>query len=375
VNRRSLASAVALWVGALLSVSGTASAHVRYVVDSPADVADALGFLFDVLSEPFNAALLGGGAVGVLVAMLTYLRFRPAARDLAVLRGTLRSYDDLVPWMLRLSVGLPLVGAGFAGYFFSPVVHAEARVLQVAIGFLLLFGLATRAVALVGLLVYLGGLVGDSALLLASEYVGGLLAIALLGGGRPSADQLLQRVADAEGTLYGRFDPVHRVASWLNRRTDPYEQYAPTPVRLALGFNFFYLGFTQKLFAPGPALGVVEKYDLTAIVPVDPGLWVVGAGVVEMSVGVALVVGLFTRATAATAFTMLTLTLFGLPDDPVLAHVTLFGMVSMLFITGSGPVAVDEWLRERWSSERSRAENRPGTETNGETYSGRTTND
>jgi uncharacterized membrane protein YphA (DoxX/SURF4 family) len=375
VNRRSLASAVALWVGALLSVSGTASAHVRYVVDSPADVADALGFLFDVLSEPFNAALLGGGAVGVLVAMLTYLRFRPAARDLAVLRGTLRGYDDLVPWMLRLSVGLPLVGAGFAGYFFSPVVHAEARVLQVAIGFLLLFGLATRAVALVGLLVYLGGLVGDSALLLASEYVGGLLAIALLGGGRPSADQLLQRVADAEGTLYGRFDPVHRVASWLNRRTDPYEQYAPTPVRLTLGFNFFYLGFTQKLFAPGPALGVVEKYDLTAIVPVDPGLWVVGAGVVEMSVGVALVVGLFTRATAATAFTMLTLTLFGLPDDPVLAHVTLFGMVSMLFITGSGPVAVDEWLRERWSSERSRAENRPGTETNGETYSGRTTND
>jgi uncharacterized membrane protein YphA (DoxX/SURF4 family) len=375
VNRRSLASAVALWVGALLSISGTASAHVRYVVDSPADMADALGFLFDVLSEPFNAALLGGGAVGVLVAMLTYLRFRPAARDLAVLRGTLRSYDDLVPWMLRLSVGLPLVGAGFAGYFFSPVVHAEARVLQVAIGFLLLFGLATRAVALVGLLVYLGGLVGDSALLLASEYVGGLLAIALLGGGRPSADQLLQRVADAEGTLYGRFDPVHRVASWLNRRTDPYEQYAPTPVRLTLGFNFFYLGFTQKLFAPGPALGVVEKYDLTAIVPVDPGLWVVGAGVVEMSVGVALFVGLFTRATAATAFTMLTLTLFGLPDDPVLAHVTLFGMVSMLFITGSGPVTVDEWLRERWSSERSRAENRPGTETNGETYSGRTTND
>ncbi|UPW00727.1 DoxX family membrane protein [Halorussus gelatinilyticus] len=329
----------------LLSVSGTASAHVRYVVDSAEDVVSGLRFLIDVLSDPFNAALVGGGALGVAVAALAYLRFRPAARDLAVLRGTLSGYDDLVPWMLRLSVGLPLVGAGFAGYFFTPLVTADLRVLQVAVGFLLLFGLATRVVALVGLLAYLAGLVAEPALLLSGEYVGGFLAIALLGGGRPSADHMLQRIAEDERTLYGRFDPVHRAASWLHARTDPYREYAPTLVRLALGFNFFYLGFTQKLFAPGPALAVVEKYDLTAVVPVDPGLWVVGAGLTEMAVGVALFVGLFTRATAATAFTMLTLTLFGLPDDPVLAHVTLFGMVSMLFITGSGPLAADERLR------------------------------
>ena len=332
---------------AALLVPGTASAHVDYVVDSAADVGDALGFLADVLADPTNAALVGGGGAGVVVAALAYVRFRPLARDLDVLRVTLRGYDDLVPWMLRLAVGLPLVGAGFAGYFFSPVVLADARVLQLGVGFLLLFGLATRLAALVGLGAYLVGLLGEPTLLLASEYVGGLLAIVLLGSGRPSADQLLQRVADAEGTLYGRLDPVHRMSSWLNRTAGPYERFAPTLVRLALGFNFFYLGFTQKLFAPGAALAVVEKYDLTAVVPVDPGLWVVGAGLTEMAVGLALFLGLFTRATAATAFTMLTLTLFGLPDDPVLAHVTLFGMVSMLFITGPGPLAVDGWLRDR----------------------------
>ncbi|NHN59485.1 MULTISPECIES: DoxX family protein [Halorussus] len=342
-------------LAALLAVSGTASAHVKYVVDSAADVGDALAFLAEVVSEPFNAALLGGGGLAVAVALVAYLRFRPAERDLEVLRETLRGYDDLVPWMLRLSIGLPLVGAGFAGYFFSPVVNAEARVLQVAVGFLLLFGLATRAVALVGLGAYLVGLLAEPALVLASEYVGGLLAVALLGGGRPSADHMLQRVADAEGTLYGRFDPVHRASSWLNDRTASRRRYAPTLVRLALGFNFFYLGFTQKLFAPGPALAVVEKYDLTAVVPVDAGLWVVGAGLTEMAVGAALFAGLFTRATAATAFTMLTLTLFGLADDPVLAHVSLFGMVSMLFITGSGPLAVDSWLREFASGDRSHA--------------------
>lgn len=355
-------------IAGILAVSGIASAHVRYVVDSAEDVKNALAFLLDVVSEPFNAALLGGGALAVVAAVVAYLRFRPAQRDLAVLRETLRSYDDLVPWMLRLSIGLPLLGAGFAGYFFTPLVNAEARILQVALGFLLLFGLATRVVALVGLGAYLLGLFAEPALVLSSEYVGGFLAILLLGGGRPSADQMLQRVADAEGTIYGRLDPVHEAAAWLNARTDPYDRYAPTLVRLALGFNFFYLGFTQKLVAPGRALAVVEKYDLTAVVPVDAGLWVVGAGLTEMAVGVALFVGLFTRATAATAFTMLTLTLFGLAEDPVLAHVTLFGMVSMLFITGPGPLAADDWLRTRLSVDTSRGE------TNGETYSGRTTN-
>jgi len=353
---------------ALLAAAGSASAHVDYVVDSPEDVADAFGFLIEVLAEPFNAALVSGGGLAVLAAALGYLRFRPFARDLAVLGETLTGYEDLVPWMLRLSVGLPLVGAGFSGYFFSPVVRGEARVLQVAIGFLLLFGLATRAVALAGLLTYLLGLLANPALLLASEYVGGLLAIALVGGGRPSADQLLQRVADAEGTAYGRLDPVHGLAARLNEWTAPRERFAPTLVRLGLGSNFFYLGVTQKLFDPTPALGVVEKYDLTAVVPVDPGLWVVGAGLTEMAVGAALFVGLFTRGTAATAFPMLTLTLFGLPDDPVLAHVTLFGMVSMLFITGSGPLAFDRRLR------RSPAGDRSGRETDGETYSGPTTN-
>jgi len=88
----------------------------------------------------------------------------------------------------------------------------------------------------------------------------------------------------------------------------------------------------------------VTKYNLTAVVPVDPGLWVVGAGVTEIAVGVALLAGFFTRGMAATAFLLFTLTLFGLPDDPVLAHVTLFGMVSAVLTLGAGPLSFDHWF-------------------------------
>jgi len=44
-------------------------------------------------------------------------------------------------------------------------------------------------------------------------------------------------------------------------------------------------GLIEKLADPGRALLVVEKYDPFNGRPVDPGLWVVGAGVTEIAVG------------------------------------------------------------------------------------------
>jgi len=332
-------------VAALWLLVQPAAAHVRYVSDEQEGQA-GLAFAVDVLSEPLNLALVGGGAVATLAGAVAYLRFRPARTDLAVLRETLSGYRDLVPWMLRLSLGLPLVGAGFAGYFFSPEVMWSVRVFQVAVGFLLLVGLATRAGAAIGLLAYLVALPFAPDLLLAFEYIPGFIAIVLVGSGRPSADHMLKQVAGTPGTIYGRFDPVYGLADWFDGVIEPYERYAPTVVRAGLGIAFAYLGIVEKLLAPGTGLAVVAKYDLTAVVPVDAGLWVLGAGLTELALGVALFLGVFTRGGAAVAFLMFTLTLFGLPDDPVLAHVTLYGMVSMLLITGSGPLAVDNWLRE-----------------------------
>ncbi len=340
-------------LGSLVALAATAAptaAHVDYVSPGETDPLDPLGTLIAVLGDPLNAALVGGGIVAVGLLLVGYLTLRPAAADVAALRGALGSYQDLVPWMLRLSVGLPLVGAGYGGYLFSPAVQIPARQLQVALGFLLLFGLATRAVAIVGLGVYLAAVVAQPDLLLAMEYVPGFLAIALLGSGRPSADNVLQRVASADGTVYGQIDPIHRVAAWLNARLEAYTAVVPTVLRVGIGLSFVYLGVVQKLGDPASALAVVEKYSLTSVVPVDPGLWVVGAGLVEAAVGLALIVGLFTRASAGTAFCMLTLTLFGLPDDPVLAHVTLFGMTSALVTVGGGPWSVDRWLHRRTGS-------------------------
>jgi uncharacterized membrane protein YphA (DoxX/SURF4 family) len=331
-------------------LTGPASAHIDYVTDDTAGSQGVVEFVVGVLSSPANALLFGGTAVAGLVAVGGYLWMRPAVRDLAVLRETLSGYADLVPWMLRLSMGLPLVGAGFAGYYFSPAVETGPRLLMIGLGFFLLFGLATRAVATLALLAYLAGLAVHAELLLAMEFVAGLLAIVLLGGGRPSADHMLQAVASADATLYGRVDPVHRVADWFRAAIDAWTPYAATVVRVGLGVTFVYLGFVQKLVESDQALATVARYDLTAIVPVDPGAWVLGAGLAEIALGLLLIVGLLTRSVAAAAFVVFTLTMFGLPDDPVLAHVTMFGLASAVFTMGAGPLALDNLLGSKASA-------------------------
>lgn len=327
-----------------------AAGHVVYVTENDQHTAP-LPFLVDVLSDPVNVAILGGSAAGVIGVLIGYLHVRPMARDIAVFREAMRDYDDLIPWLLRLSFGIPLVGAGFVGYLFSPVVPpvlpivaVPSRLFQIGVGFLLLFGFATRAVAAVGLAAFLVSVGIIPEVFLANEFIPGLLAIVIVGSGRPSADHVLHTIASAEGTMYGEIDPIHVLASRFNTRVIPYQQYVATIVRIGLGLNFIFLGVTQKLLAPGQALAVVDKYDLTGVVPVDPGLWVVGAGLAEATLGVALLLGVFTRASGMVALGLFTLTLFALPDDPVLAHLTLFGLASVLLITGSGPVAIDSYL-------------------------------
>jgi uncharacterized membrane protein YphA (DoxX/SURF4 family) len=335
---------------ALLATAGRASAHVKYVTPGGDPVAVAQ-FLGRALTDPTSLALLGAGAVAIGAGMLGYLRFRPARRDVAVLRAALSDYRPFLPWLLRLSIGLPLVGAGFSGYFFSPVFEPASpvfvRLFGITVGFLLLFGLATRVVAAAGLAAYLVGFVLNPGLFLAVEYVPGFLAIVLVGGGKPSADHVIASLAADERTLYSRIDPFYRrLAVPVAARLRELERYVPVIVRVGLGVAFVYLGVTQKLMAPGDALAVVEKYNLTAVVPVSPDLWVIGAGLTEAAVGVALVLGLFTRAFAGVAILLFTTTLFGLPDDPVLAHISLFGLVSVLLVTGAGPFSFDARLHD-----------------------------
>ena len=348
--RRQLWQALVL-LALLCQGAGTASAHVDYVTDDGNPAVPVGEFLATALGEPLSLVLLGAGGFGAVAVAGGYLRYATRLTDVQVGIRTLRSYRPYLGWMLRLAIGLPLVGAGFSGYYFSPSVPAEARLLQVILGFALLFGLATRLVAAAGLVAYVAGLAANfPELLLASEFIGGFLGILVVGPGQPSADMLLRRLVVTDGTLLSRFRGVPTPATLLNRAGLTHE-LGPVLIRVGLGLNFVYLGVTQKWLQPADGLAVVERYGLESVVPVSPELWVFGAGLVELGIGVLFLTGCFTRGAAVAGFVVLTMTLFGLSNDPVLAHITLFGLTSALMVTGSGRYSLDEtvvpWLHRR----------------------------
>jgi uncharacterized membrane protein YphA (DoxX/SURF4 family) len=209
--------------------------------------------------------------------------------------------------------------------------------LLTAIGFLLLLGLAVRPAAVVGLAAYAVSFVFHPQLVMMLDVAGALAVAAVLGPGRPSVDDLL-RAAFPRG-------PGSRAAT-ENLAAGRYDDVVPLLIRLGLGGAFVASGIFDKLVIYEQALEAVQKYGLASVVPVSPEMWVVGSSAVETALGIAVLFGIMTRFSAIVGFTVLTLALFALPDDPVIAHVALFGLSSALVVLGGGRWSVDRWLLE-----------------------------
>ncbi|MDQ3344673.1 MAG: DoxX family protein, partial [Chloroflexota bacterium] len=278
--------------------------------------------------------LLGIGLVVVVLVLLAWGRWRPLEVARTRFIEQVQGYREYLPWIVRLSVGLVLIGSGVSRVRFLPTMDADGlfALLLTATGFLLLLGLAVRPAALIALGAYVVTFVVNPELVMMLDVAGALAAAAILGPGRPSLDDLL-RAAFPRG-------PGARAAN-VNLASSRYDDIVPLVVRLGLGGAFAASGIVDKLFIYDQALAAVDRYQLTAVVPVAAELWVLGAILIETALGVAIIFGVLTRFSAVIGFAVLTLALFALPDDPVIAHVGLFGLSSVLVILGAGRWSVD----------------------------------
>jgi len=322
--------------------------HVGYVTDEEASP-DPIGFLLDALADPVTLVVLIGGALVTVALLLAWARLRPLEQERQRFLRRAQDYRPYVPWMLRLAVGLVVIGAGLGRALFVPNVPLEGwpYLVLTALGFLLLLGFAVRPVALLGLAAYLVALVLDPRLIAIFDVAGGLAAIAVVGPGAPSLDDLLRA---AFPRAPGR-EPATGTVSEAR-----YDDLVPLIVRLGLGGALAASGIVDKLLIYEQALAAVDKYGLTAVVPVSPELWVVGAAAVETALGLAILFGVLTRFCAVLGFVVLTLAVFALPDDPVIAHVGLFGLSSVLVVLGGGRWSIDALLARRLGAGGSTAE-------------------
>lgn len=321
---------------------------MRYVTERDEGPSISGGELIrEVLLSPDSALVAGV----LLLLFIIYLSIMPRLRGWGAFRATLaaslRDYERYIPWILRLSAGIALMGAGLADYLFAPHVVISARslfgVVLVACGFALLVGVAVRVAALVALLVFAYALGAHGLdVLMAAEVAAALITLTAIGPGRPSLDDLFSRALPAAprtvrgaGRLRSVLGPEagadHGVAmnTWL-----------PVLLRVGLGVAVLYAGIVEKFLDPGPALAAVEEYNLAFWI-IDGTLWVFLAGLIEIILGLALITGTSVRPVAALTFLVLTVTLFAIPNDPVVAHVALWGVSSAVFILGAGPRSVD----------------------------------
>lgn len=308
-------------------------AHVDYVTD-PAGSPDPIGFLLDALAQPMHLLLLALGAIVVVVLVLAWARWRPMESARQRFIDHAQTYAEYVPWIVRLSAGLVLIGAGLSRVAFLPTIEAPAAlaIVLTACGFLILLGLAVRPAALTALALYVITLAANPELVMMLDLAGGLAAVAVLGPGRPSLDDLLH-------ASFPR-GPGARAAT-ANLGAAHYDDFVPLLVRLGLGGAFAASGIVDKLLVYEQALAAVDRYGLTNVVPVAAELWVVGAFLIETALGLAILLGVMTRLSAVIGFAVLTLAMFALPDDPVIAHVGLFGLSSVLVLLGGGRWSLD----------------------------------
>jgi uncharacterized membrane protein YphA (DoxX/SURF4 family) len=306
-------------------------AHVGYVSDASAfrsaPEADT-PFLLSALNDPTNVLLFFFGTVALALLVWYAMRAKRSQKILALIRAKTPSYRPLFPWMARLSLGIALIGAGSGGDLLNPAFHAPGWVAwaELATGFLLLLGLFTGMAASATLVLFVMALAMSPYALGSLDVVALSVLLLVMGDSRPGADDLFN------------------IPSFIAKLG--WRDWLPTVLRVGVGVSMIYLALVEKLLAPHAMEAVVTEFGLTNEIPVSAAMWVLSTGLTELVVGLCLLIGFQTRLFAGIAFLVLTLSFFFFKEE-VYAHITLFGLLSILVVSGGGAYAIKERVKSR----------------------------
>jgi len=333
-----LARRAAPALACLVFLQGAASAHERWVHHDLIRPFDRM--LFDRLC--WTNALAGLAILGALLALSWLARHDPLSPPAATQRpASQRRFPWPLEWcptVLRLCYGFTLVAFALRGQYLAPDLRAggtvEGQLLigaAAAAGSLLILGYRTRESALVTLAIFAWAvlrrpfeafdLVSISArdVLCYGEVTGIALYLAIVGPGRLALDSWRRSQTHLP-------EEAHRVGVALNR--------------IALGATLCLLGLV-KFVIPELFMGVVQNNPEVFYAPFEEFLGVseeevvFGASVIEVSLGLLLILGIYTRVTVLVLGTVFVTTAI-LFQEEVLGHLPLVGMVLVLLVEGGG---------------------------------------
>lgn len=294
-----------------------AEAHVLYIADSEA-VEEYGGPNINTLSEPLhhtgNIIIIAYITFIIAILYLLFTRTPSIQKKMKKVLMVAISYSDLVPWIMRLSVGIALIGSGVGGWLVSPVlggfeIYATA---QIVFGFLLLAGFLTTFATLGAILVYLMALSQSFYLFGSLEFLAMSVSLLLLDARRPGVDHLLGITVT---------------------HLQNFKKWIPVILRVGVGTSFVFLAVYEKFLNPDLAAYVVDITNLQNVINVSSNMWVLGSGTVELILGALLILGVYTRVVSVISIIVLSLSFFYFGEE-VTSHITLFGALSAIFVLG-----------------------------------------
>ena len=320
-----------LLVITLFSLFQFSFAHVEYVVTEDERERFAgidFDFLLRALKNPFNVLLIFLTIAFVLSIYFLLKRSKLFMSYAARIEEKAESYYDLTSWMLRLGLGIAFIGAGVEKVLISPLlpISLPFPFLEILLGFLFLLGFLLTPTIFLSIILFLFALSKNFYLLGNLEVLASLIALLILSQPKPGLDDLLG------------------IPSFSFLRS--FKDFVPLILRIGIGSAMMFLAVYEKFLNPHLSEVVVYNYHLTSIIPVSPEMWVFSAGVIEFLVGLFLFLGFKTRLTSAIAFIVLSLSFFYFGEE-VYSHVTLFSVLSVLFVTGGCKLSIDNRYKNK----------------------------
>lgn len=328
-----------LAVAAAALITAPAAAHERWVRHE--------------LLRPFDHSYFdklgwtnGLTAVGLILSILWFSTARRrhagsgAGSGAGSRSGILAPLEPWMPTLLRICYGATLIVFALQGMYLAPDLAAaatlESRLLVAlagATGVLLLAGYRVRSVAMLSLFIFAWAAVRrpfesyestpitSVNVLCYAEVVGIALYLFLRGSGRVGLDGA--------------------ITAWRTGEASPLaKRRSVASTRIALGGTLMLLGLL-KFTNPALFMGVVQNYPEVFHEPFRQAFGasqetvVFGASMTELTLGLYLVCGFWTRAVAVLLGAIFAATAFAFREE-VIGHLPLVGMVLVLAVERGG---------------------------------------
>lgn len=276
---------------------------------------------------------------GFIVAMIITIVFfvsitRPIEEMLDPILFRLKKKLGFI--IVRVTIGLALMASGYYHALFGPELPLAdmfgaytnvASTILIIIGFFILVGLMTRLAGIAALLIAVLGVYHYGTYIFTySNYIGDIIFVGFLGAHIWSFDKHVLR-------LHGIIKSAERFA----------EKFAFLLLRVTFGFSLIYASVFAKFVHSELALRTVLDYNLTNYFHFDPLFIVLGAGIIEVTIGFFIIVGFEVRFASLFLMVFLTLSLvyFG---EAVWPHIVLFGGALALFVHGYDRYSIEGYF-------------------------------